>query len=271
MNHKFSLIELLIVMAILAILSSLLSQSLSTMNYKAKAIVCTQKEHSISGAMSMFANDNEDRIPSSIKELTENDVTSKWFSWDDRLFFYDGREVDAKTYGNSWVKYDQSNADFHQLYACPMDPSYEFVNAGGNPICRRSYAVNAGKEEVNNMSKKRGVVKSLWNTDKYIEGWSMEFSQISDPSDSILLIERNDPQKFLGSSWGDTIAANELRDGSISLNPLKHGIPYELNFAMCDGSVRFMSFSDTNGSRSDINMLDSGSNDFKETMWDCRD
>ncbi len=63
MHKKFSLIELLVVVAIIAILASLLLPSLKKAREKSKSAVCKSNLHQLGLGVSMYADDNEGRIP----------------------------------------------------------------------------------------------------------------------------------------------------------------------------------------------------------------
>ena len=64
-KRNFTLIELLIVVAIIAILAGILMPALSSALRKAKIISCTGNQKSIGLALSMYAGDNKEFFPSS--------------------------------------------------------------------------------------------------------------------------------------------------------------------------------------------------------------
>ena len=62
-NKKFTLLELLIVIAIIAILAGLLLPALNKAREKASAIVCTGNQKQIGSGLMMYCNDNDDYLP----------------------------------------------------------------------------------------------------------------------------------------------------------------------------------------------------------------
>jgi prepilin-type N-terminal cleavage/methylation domain-containing protein len=82
-QKKFTLIEILVVIAIIGILASLLLPSLSKARKKSRISVCLNNQKQLAIAVSMYAGDNDFYAPSS------TDAT-----WDDRLGRgYDGRSL----------------------------------------------------------------------------------------------------------------------------------------------------------------------------------
>ena len=62
-KHGFTLIELLVVIAIIAILAAMLLPALSRARESARDISCMNNVNSLGKAMILYADDNQDRIP----------------------------------------------------------------------------------------------------------------------------------------------------------------------------------------------------------------
>lgn len=63
--RAFTIIELLVTLAIVAILVALLAPALGVVRETAHRLTCANNQHSIGGALALFAKDNRDRIPRS--------------------------------------------------------------------------------------------------------------------------------------------------------------------------------------------------------------
>ena len=76
-KHGFTLIELLVVIAIIAVLAALLLPALATAKERARAIRCTSNFRQTGLALTLYAGDNEDRLPSALGfGVAANDVAA---------------------------------------------------------------------------------------------------------------------------------------------------------------------------------------------------
>jgi prepilin-type N-terminal cleavage/methylation domain-containing protein len=67
-NSAFTLIELLVVIAIIAILAGLLLPTLSSAKEKGRRVICKNNLHQFYLTVHMYADDNNDTIPSGIRD-----------------------------------------------------------------------------------------------------------------------------------------------------------------------------------------------------------
>lgn len=207
-KQKFTLIEVLVVVAIIGILASLLMPSLSKARKKSRISVCLNNQKQLATSVAMYSGDNDFYSPSSTNA-----------TWDDRLGRgYDGRNLKENQMENAW-------ADASALYICPLD---ERVRSGGRHT--RSYSMNQKGSATSGSA--RGIVGEN----------SRSLNEVSQASDTLLMMDYSSGSNQLG------FANRAYRKPSHLKNPdgndeefwtHKWGVT---NFMMVDGSARGLGF-----------------------------
>lgn len=168
---KFTIIELLVAIAIMGILTSILLPSISKARKTTITAVCINNQKQLGIAFMNYTGSNDDQLPSPL---------SSSYTWDDLLAVYDGRVLPSNWNfegGNStasWggtFEYEHWQGKMNQ-YQCPEDPTNDGTRLN------RSYAVNAGYP--GNWNGARGPIMSGWWTanGSITEPWSMKLSII---------------------------------------------------------------------------------------------
>lgn len=242
-QHNFSLVELLIVVAIIGILSSLVLPALGKTRHKARIATCLSNQKQIGLAIFLYTEDNLNHVPAHYT-VNGNSIT-----YDDFLGTgYDGRKL---TKAEMWATYPGSPAP---VYQCPTDESNK-----SNPDILRSYSMIQGVLK-GNQPGKRGMVEEG-------SGRSMQLSQVSQTSQTIMLGEYHFWRNRLGRNSIGVFKIQDFQgdhiDGDLSWSHEK----YKFNYLLADGSARGINYINTylNTGKdpwSNTNTLD--------TMWDAQ-
>jgi prepilin-type N-terminal cleavage/methylation domain-containing protein/prepilin-type processing-associated H-X9-DG protein len=265
----FSLVELLIVISIMAVLSSLLSPSLSRMMNTSQVLSCARNEKVIGAAFGIYSSDHDDALPA------PNDAVN---TWDNYLGIYDGRDLDlvVDDLANKNTERKEIKKHFeveglkevHQLYSCPTDERY--LSTALNPALR-SYTVNNGELNDAEWSQWRGPIQSGYQVSEAASQkapWSMRLSSINRPDTAILMTEGS--SDLLGHNTGAFTSPKMTKAALKDMELDKHGTPLALNYLFADGHVSFLLFLETG--KEGENLWDNpGSNRVDGTLWDCRD
>ena len=239
LKSRFTLMELLVVVAVIAILASLLLPSLGKARKKAKLVVCKSNMKQIGLASQMYSDDNEQYVVWSIGSI----------SWDDLLGKgYDGRNITDQ------AMYDKKKLAEAPIYQCA---SSDFDVEKKNTLKKRSYNLNLGQGST---TKKRGAsgVK-----------FSMKSTFIKEPSESILISEYNIKKNYLGNTDNDFMWNARLISYGFYNKPNDRLWTHKyakLNFGMHDGSTHYLSLQQTMMGVGEA----SSTSDVVGTMWDCR-
>lgn len=156
----FSLIELLVVVAIIAILAGMLLPALSKAKIKSQQISCLSNLKQLTLCWTMYADDNDSRLaPNNVKGVMGEEASDdSWVVGNARLDRTNRNIENGKLY-----KYNRSAA----IYRCPTDRS---VVTGTKNIPRtRSYSMSTGLGHEN---KQKGI--------KYVRS----FNDLTDPMPS---------------------------------------------------------------------------------------
>ena len=246
-RNNFTLIELLIVVAIIGVLASMLLPVLGKARGKARLAVCKNNLKQISYLLVMYQDDNDDYYPMINIEDTN-------ISWDDSLSSYDGRNLSDTEMAENGLSSDYYSA----TYACPEDD----VSRDDSSLAIFSYALNSNHPTAQQSFNERGISAQQADPTKLPKG-SLRSSDINDSSNVIAASEFAKPDKYLGCKGRVRmgIIPTRFRDSSNGMTLFHKGI-YGCNYAMVDGSVQYLRFFNTFISESDPGVA-------KGSMWDA--
>ena len=204
-KSRFTLIELMVVVAIMGILVSLILPSLGTARLKAREAVCKNQLRQIYLKFEMYTSDNDETYV-----FAKNDDVS----WDDMLNDY----LSDDERNEAVLTSDNERASQDKLWVCPEDD----IDRGNGDDLKRSYSVNG---RTNNNP---GGISGINTTDKP----SVKINMVVDASQKIALGERLRQQNRRGKK-------NNAQFGITSSNigTAVHGDDVNFLFAMLDGHV----------------------------------
>jgi prepilin-type N-terminal cleavage/methylation domain-containing protein/prepilin-type processing-associated H-X9-DG protein len=209
---KFTLIELIVVVAIIGILASLLLPSLSRARALAKRATCMNQLKQLGNAMEIYIMDNNDYYPPA---YTWSGVNAK-ASYDDLLSSYAGQPLTTAQINEAGLT---SLVLDTSIFQCSED---QLERSSGQT---RSYSINGG--DVYGTSNFKGLANEA--------GGSVTVGEVSNTSGTIQLGERLNNGNQLGKSSSAIL-------GSVAshLGQSVHNKEAYYNFSFCDGHVEFL-------------------------------
>ena len=198
-NRSFTLIELLIVIAIIGILLSLLLPSLFKARKKAQLAVCLSNQKQIGTAMMAYTVNNDAFYPVYGDKYVDD------ISWDDQLSDYDGRSLSDEQKRESVLKINDYPDMDSSIYECPGNVM-ERVNQ-----YPRSYSINDSySKDLDHINAIRGVAGFINQTAnkgeadeyKFSIPWASNLSRVYDPSNFIVLFDNQSYGNELGHCSG---------------------------------------------------------------------
>jgi prepilin-type N-terminal cleavage/methylation domain-containing protein len=245
---KFSLVELLVVVAILSILMSLLTPSLKNAIKHSLSLHCSNNLKNLATAVAVYVDHHDQRFPTNGGPLYEGEHRA--WSWDDQLSEFDGRNILSESQKDQeWLK---EGGKEQQMYLCPND-SVERASATMIP---RSYVPNwirnENKEFYGPLSKDRvgrGILTMPESKKINAKSYAMQISSIPFPSKSIGWLEHQTAHNSMGffkNNQGAIDAYGLLRrwNSNVTQDQNIHG-EFQSNYLLLDMSVKSIWYPDT--------------------------
>lgn len=264
--NAFTLVELLVVVAIIALLLGILMPALNKAKLLAANTVCLSHLHQLGYAFITYGADNRDYIPAARAE--------RGHTWNNMLGYggYDGRSLESDVGVSSGIPIKELSS--HKLYTCPLIPQNKTYVEAAYKIPQGIKKLSTGGTTATNY--RRGPYQD-WNTlvtvNVYLTGnepWSMRLSDCTEPAQDILLADM--PGGELGFKNGEWTRPGYIGNKFIN-NPQWHAFDMKLNVLLPDGHSENIDFRDTyNTANTDLMTGQSnGMADTRTTDWDWRD
>jgi prepilin-type N-terminal cleavage/methylation domain-containing protein/prepilin-type processing-associated H-X9-DG protein len=180
----FTLVELLTVIAIIALLAALLLPALSRARERARAIICLNNTKQLGLAWQMYAGDNDERLPYNLGMTGSSFRTD--LNWVNNVMTWDLSSDNtnlATLTGASLGPFVSGNTS---VYRCPSDQALSSVQRAAGWTARiRSYSMNAMVGDAGNFSTKGFNINN--------PGYTQFFNstQIPQPSDIFVFLDEH--------------------------------------------------------------------------------
>lgn len=277
-TYAFTLVELLVVIGIIAVLISLLLPAMKKARDQAQTVQCMGQMRQIGQLLVMYSIDNQGSLPYSVVWHVNGGAPDQYWSWDDLLSRYDGRNL-TQAQMNAGQLAAAGGAMFtglNSLYRCPA----EDLIATSNIYYLRSYMMPRARNGANvpapDVYKNdrcsdgktiyaQGMMAPAWDLAFLpspppvpMMGWSAKLPQIRATTSTILLCELRNPLSRVGGGWTPVDAPNQFdsqnRAGQTGNwaaagqnshygYPCLHRVGNQpaWNYLMCDGHVETLS------------------------------
>jgi prepilin-type N-terminal cleavage/methylation domain-containing protein/prepilin-type processing-associated H-X9-DG protein len=210
---RFSLVELLIVIAIIAILAAMLMPALAQAKMRAQAVLCAANLSEHGSAVTLYLTDNQRRFPSRLIPVNGNPGnTSNWAIWEGSDLYNLGTQFYATDRPVNKYLGVKSNGVEVEMALCPSDVGrswYELV--GTSYAANTSFGPGWGGDNTQYLTLSQA-------------GYTSSLSQIEKPSEMLTFVEAS-------ASW----VANGRTDEYGAPNHSPRALKY--NYLFVDGHV----------------------------------
>jgi len=232
-KSAFTLIELLIVIAIIAILAAILFPVFNNARKKALQTSCTSNLKQLGTAILMYAQDYSDQFPYALY----GDVVNGNSAWADVIF--------------------QGYVNNDQIYDCPASNLRMDRRTGVNQYQTRFIRAYEGYAGVGYSYGINAMEPNLSLSPPITAGGpaGMRQGNIEDASSTILLcdsrflgatsISPHDYMIYTGTANAGDYRLNEAIFWEIDATAARHGQPGRFNAAYCDGHTKFIGYQQT--------------------------
>jgi len=227
---NFTLLELLIVIAIVAILISILLPSLQRAREQTLTAVCLSNQKQIATAEYAYIAENDHYFTPSSLANADNHV-----SYDDLLSDYLGFELTLTQKRSTLHKDSQLAQQLQSYFICPND-DIETVEKWRDKLARRSYSFNGAG----------GGSRGLG-----FNGWSRKYMTVTNPSETVMTMEQHHEYNVL--TRGNHSYGVSLHKWLLSQEMSPHG-KLKFTWALVDGSAQVINPYSTGGLNSNWGM-----------------
>lgn len=187
-RDAFSLIELLVTIAIIAILASLLAPALSQAREKSREVFCANNQRQLAFAWTAYAGDNSDLLPYNLggTEIGLMLEAGDNYNWASSVLTWEREPGNTNFLLNTQGSLGRYLGSAAQVFRCPTDRAVSSVQrqAGWTERCR-SISMNAMVGDAGEFTRTGTNV----NNPSYKQ--YLKHSEIPDPSDIFVFIEEH--------------------------------------------------------------------------------
>jgi prepilin-type processing-associated H-X9-DG protein len=218
----FTIVELMVVVALIAILAGILLPALSQARQRANAIFCLNNTRQLVVAWDLYATDNNGRFAYNFGGTGDRGLSGlprTFANWVNNVLTWDLESDNTNVASVTEASLGPYTAKSAKIYRCPMDDALSYVQQNARWKQRvRSYSMNAMVGDAGDLSKTGFNVNNPYYTQFFM------LSAVPEPSEIFVFIEEHPDSindgyflnKAYSKSWIDLPSARHNGAGSVS-------------------------------------------------------